>query len=113
MAWTDRVDIGEFKLRRVGFHFEEVRKKLSSADVFQEDWLLEKTYSQLPSCPGAAPSLGEIWSEIEEILFILRLYKVGDVAFVRQAVVKPDGEVAVAIGKTERWRHSVRQRRLR
>jgi hypothetical protein len=93
MARTDRIELGEFVLTRVGLQFEALREKLSSKDVFQEDWLLEKTYNELPSCPGPAPSgLGGIPNDIEDILFLLRLFKVGDVAFVRQAVVKPNSE---------------------
>lgn len=93
MARADRIDLGEFVLTRVGLQFEALREKLSSKDVCQEDWLLEKTYSDLPSCPGPAPSgLGGIPNDIDDILFLLRLFKVGDVAFVRQAVVKPNGE---------------------
>lgn len=94
IAQTDRMDMGEFVLTRVGLQFGELRETLSSKDVFQEDWLLEKTYSQLPSIPGSAPSgLGGIPNDIEDILFLLRLFKVGDVAFVRHAVVKPNGEI--------------------
>jgi len=93
MARADRIDMGEFVLTRVGLQFEALREKLSSKGVFHEDWLLEKTYNELPSCPGLAPSgLGGIPNDIEDILFLLRLFKVGDVAFVRQAVVKPNGE---------------------
>jgi len=93
MARTDRIELGEFVLTRVGLQFKALREKLSSKDVFQDDWLLEKTYNKLPSCPGPAPSgLGGIPNDIEDILFLLRLFKVGDVAFVKQAVVKPNGE---------------------
>jgi hypothetical protein len=94
MARSDRIEMGEFVLTRVGLQFEELRKKLSSQDVFREDWLLEKTYAQLPDCPGPAPSgLGGIPNDIEDILFLLRLFNVGDVAFVKQAVIKPNGEI--------------------
>jgi hypothetical protein len=91
---ADRIDLGEFVLTRVGYpEFQELREKLSSQDVFQNDWLLEKTYPELTGCIGFAPSgFGGIPNDIEDILFMLRLFKVGDVAFVRQAVVTPNGD---------------------
>jgi hypothetical protein len=91
---TDRLDFGEFVLTSIGHpQHLELRERLSSLDVFVGDWILEKTYSKLPPCLGSAPSgLGGIPNDIEDILFMLRLFKVGDVAFVRQAVIKPNGE---------------------
>lgn len=91
---TNKLDFGEFILTRIeNPQHLELRERLSSVDAFIGDWFLEKAYSKLPNFNGSAPSgLGGIPNDIEDILFILRLFKLGDVAFVRQAVVKPNGE---------------------
>ena len=84
------LDFDEFTISPVGLRFAEVRELLSSQDVFQHDWLLEKTYAKLPSGPTHSPA-GGIPADIEDILLLLRLYKVGDIAFVKQAVIPPNG----------------------
>ena len=94
---SDTLNFGEFILANIQYpQHLELREKLSSQDVYVNDWLLEKTYTELPGRPGNAPSgVGGIPNDIEDILFLLRLFKVGDVAFVRQAVIKPDGSSLV------------------
>jgi hypothetical protein len=89
---ADRLDFGEFTISRVELRFEELRTRLKSADVNQSDWLLEKTYKDRP---GSAT--GGIPEDIEDILLLLRIYKPGELAFVRQAVVQPDGQTNVLL----------------
>jgi hypothetical protein len=90
---SERLDFKDFVLRRIGYpQLLDVQKTFSSPDIFQDDWLLEKTYAELPNGPAYAPAgVGGIPEDIEDTLFLLRLHKVGDVSFVLQAVVKPDG----------------------
>jgi hypothetical protein len=90
------LDFGEFILTNISYpQHIELREIFSSQDVYLDDWLLEKTYSELPRCLGMAPSgVGGIPNDIEDILLLLRLYKVGDVVFSHQAIVKP-GESTV------------------
>jgi hypothetical protein len=46
-----------------------------------------------PGPPGSA--VGGIPNDIEDILLLFRLYKVGDIAFVKQAVIQPSGNRVV------------------
>ncbi len=87
---VDHLELGEFTISRVGLRFEELRTRLKSTDVNQSDWLLEKTYTEPP--PGRPGSVaGGIPEDIEDILFLLRISKTGELAFVKQATVRPDG----------------------
>lgn len=91
---TDRLDFGEFTIQRVGFRFKELRESFSSVDVNQDDWVFERSYSvPPPGPPGSA--VGGIPNEIEDILLLFRLYKAGDIAFVKQAVIQPSGNRVV------------------
>lgn len=94
---THKLDFGEFVLTSIGHpQYLDLRKTLSSLDVYIGDWLLEKTYSVLPDSTGPSPSgIGGIPNDIEDIQLLLRLYKVGDMVFTKQAVVNPDGESLV------------------
>ena len=77
----ERLDFGEFSINRVGLGFEELREVFSSADVNQGDWILEKSYADGWCIP----------IDVEDILLLLRLYKPGEISFVRLAVVQPSG----------------------
>jgi Apea-like HEPN len=94
---THKLDFGEFVINNIKHpQHLDLRKTLSSLDIYIGDWLLEKTYSVLPDSTGPSPSgIGGIPNDIEDILLLLRLYKVGDVVFTKQAVVKPNGESLV------------------
>jgi hypothetical protein len=75
------LDFGEFTINPVGPRFNELRQVFSSSDVNRDDWIFEKFYSQADSLVEAiAPG-------IEEILLLLRLYDVGDIAFVKLATI--------------------------
>jgi hypothetical protein len=90
----ERFDFGEFTIDRVGLRFEELREVFSSVDVNQDDWVLEKSYTHLPPGPPGSP-VGGIPNDIEDILLLLRLYKAGDIAFIKQAIVPPSGNALV------------------
>jgi hypothetical protein len=102
-AYASKIDFGEFILSRIQYpEFQDLRQTFSSEEVYQDDWLLEKSYTELIDAPALAPAgVGGIPHDIEDILFLLRLYKVGDVAFVKQAVVKQDGTRSVQYKYTE------------
>ena len=88
-----RLDFGEFTISPVGHRFSELRDVFSSNDVYQSDWILEKRYSVVPPGPiGSSGNVGGIPNDIEDILFLFRLYKVGDIAFARQATILPNGD---------------------
>lgn len=88
------LDFGEFTINRVGPRFSELRDTFSSVDVNPGDWILEKAYAQLPAGPPGSP-VGSIPNDIEDILLLLRLYKSGDISFVKQAIVPPNGRPLV------------------
>jgi len=82
---AEGLDFGEFTIDRVGLQFKELREVFSLADVNQDDWILEKSYTELP----LGPPIDGIPSDIEDILLLLRLYDVGDIAFIKLAVTAP------------------------
>jgi hypothetical protein len=84
------LDFGEFTINPVGLRFKEFREFLSSVDVNQDDWILEKSYTQLPLGSRGSP-VGGIPNDVEDILLLLRLYKPGDISFIRQAIILPSG----------------------
>jgi hypothetical protein len=89
-----RLDFGDFTIEPVGLRFQELRETFSSADVNQDDWIFEKSYTVPPSGPPGSP-VGGIPNDIEDILILFRLYKVGDIAFVNQAIIQPSGNRVV------------------
>jgi hypothetical protein len=88
------LDFGEFTIDRVALRLEELREVFSSIDVNPDDWVLEKSYAQLPLGPPGSP-VGSIPNDIEDILLLLRLYKTGDISFVKQAIIQPSGDKSV------------------
>lgn len=91
---ADDIDFSEFRISAIGSRFKELREVFSSADVNQDDWIFEKTYTQLPPGPPGSP-VGSIPNDIEDILLLLRLFKVGDISFIKQAIVPPNGNILV------------------
>jgi hypothetical protein len=91
---AERLDFGDFTIRRIGLDFKEFREVFSSADVNQDDWIFEKLYTVPPPGPPGSP-VGGIPNDIEDILVLFRLYKVGDIAFVKQAIIQPSGNRVV------------------
>src|ERR1035438_412315 len=87
---TDRLDFGEFIIQRVGLRYNELRETFSSSDVNQDDWIFEKSYNVPPSGPPGS-AVGGIPNDIEDILLLFRLYKAGDIAFAKQAIIQPSG----------------------
>lgn len=85
------IDFGEFIVQLVGPRYAEFRERFSSMDVNPNDWILEKSYTILPPGPPGS-SVGGIPNDIEDVLLLLRLFKIGDVAFVKQAITLPSGE---------------------
>lgn len=91
---VESLDFDEFTINLVGLGFKELREVFSSVDVNQDDWILEKSYKQLPPGPPGSP-VGGIPNDIEDILLLLRLYKPGDISFIKQAIVQPNGKTSV------------------
>jgi len=93
-ATAGSLDFGEFTIRLVGLRFEELREVFSSVDVNPDDWIFEKSYTQLPLGPPGS-SVGGIPNDVENILLLLRLYKPGDISFIKQAITLPSGKTLV------------------
>lgn len=93
---AERLDFGEFTIARVGRLFEELREVFSSRDVNQDDWIFQKSYNHLPPGPPGSP-VGGIPNDIEDVLLLLRLYKAGDISFIKQAIVPPSGNTLVQL----------------
>lgn len=91
---AESLDFDEFTIKPVGLRFKELREILSSVDVNPDDWILEKSYTLLPPGPPGSP-IGGIPNDIEDILLLLRLYKAGDISFVKQAITPPSGKTLV------------------
>lgn len=91
---AEGLDFGEFTIDLVGLRFKELREVFSSLDVNQDDWIFEKSYTQLPPGPPGSP-VGGIPNDIEDILLLLRLYKDGDISFIKLAIVPPNGNALV------------------
>jgi len=91
---AERLDFGEFTITPVGLQFKELREVFSSVDVNRDDWIFEKSYAELPPGPPGSP-VGGIPNDIEDILLLLRLYRPGDISFVKQAIIQPSGRTSV------------------
>jgi hypothetical protein len=91
---AERLDFGDFTINWVGLRFKELRDVFSSLDINQDDWIFEKTYTQLPLGPPGSP-VGGIPNDIEDTLLLLRLYKAGDISFIKQAIIQPTGHTFV------------------
>jgi len=91
---AERLDFTQFTISRVGLQFRDLREVVSSVDVNQDDWILEKLYNvPPPGPPGSA--VGGIPNDLEDILLLFRLYKIGDIAFIKQAIIQPSGSRVV------------------
>lgn len=86
----ERLDYGEFHIFRVGAAFEELQESFVSRDVAPQDWVLEKTYIEPPLGPSGS-RFAPILRDVEDILLLLRLYRIGDISFVKQSIISPDG----------------------
>src|SRR6266436_8601181 len=86
--------MARFTINLVGLRFKELREVFSSVDVNQDDWIFEKSYTQLPLGPPGSP-VGGIPNDIEDILLLLRLYKAGDISFIKLAIIPPSGNASV------------------
>jgi hypothetical protein len=89
------VDFGEFTIREIDWRgLPDAQKLFPSDDACIGDYLLEKTYPTPPSVPHLSPhNVGGIPEDIEDVLLLLRLFRPGEVAFVKLAITKPDGNV--------------------
>ena len=63
---AEGLDFGEFTISPVGLRFKELREVFSSLDVNQDDWIFEKSYTQLPLGPQGS-AVGGIPNDIEDI----------------------------------------------
>jgi hypothetical protein len=91
---AESLDFGEFKINLVGLRFKELREVFSSVDVNQDDWIFEKLYTVPPPGPPGSP-VGGIPNDIEDVLLLFRLFKAGDISFVKQAIIQPSGKTSV------------------
>jgi hypothetical protein len=87
---AENLDFGEFTVNLVGLRFKELREVFSSVDVNPDDWIFEKSYARAPLGPPDS-LVGGIPTDIEDILLLLRLYHVGDIAFIKLAITAPRG----------------------
>jgi hypothetical protein len=84
------LEFGEFTISVVGLRYEELRDVFSFRDVNPDDWVFEKAYTELPA--GLVGSLvGGVPKDIEDILLLFRLRRVGDIAFIKLAITTPKG----------------------
>jgi hypothetical protein len=90
------LDFGEFTISLVGLRYKELRGVLSSVDVNPDDWIFEKSYTQLPPGPPGSP-VGGIPTDIEDALLLLRLYRPGDISFIKHAIILPSGKTLVQL----------------
>jgi Apea-like HEPN len=93
-ASEKRLEFGDFTIEEVGFRFDEFRDLFSSNDINQDDWIFEKLYAVPPHGPPGSP-VGGIPNDLEDILLLFRLYKPGDISFVKQAITTPGGNTVV------------------
>ncbi len=84
------LDFGEFTIGLVGPRFTELREVFESVDVGLGDWILEKPYIEAP-LGASGDAYDGIPADIEDLLVLLRLYQVGDIAFVKLAIYGPHG----------------------
>ena len=89
-----RLDFSDFTISVVGLRFEELRDAFSSTDVNRDDWIFEKLYAAPPPGPPGSP-VGGIPKDIEDLLLLFRLYKSGDISFVKQAIIPPGGNKVI------------------
>jgi hypothetical protein len=87
----DELNFSNFKLKEIqqddDDFFKEARNSLfpgSHAD--KGDWIYERCYQDT-----IANLVNTISNDIENILFLLRLFKVGDLVFLAPCIKKPDG----------------------
>jgi hypothetical protein len=85
----ESLDFGQFTIGRVARRFNELQRVFSSTDVAPDDWVFEKSYATVSAGITASPV--EIPDDVEDILLLLRLYKPGEVSFIRLAVILPGG----------------------
>ena len=93
---AERLDFGEFTISRVGLRFKELTEVFSSFEFDETDWFCEKSYTQLPPGP-AGSAVGGIPKDIEDVLLLLRLYRAGDVSFIKHATILPSGNTHVQL----------------
>jgi len=87
------LDTSEFRLRQVGLRFEELREIFASVDVDPDHWIFEKPYPQVPPTPPGAKfdaAIQAIQNDVEENLLLLRLYRIGDISFIKHVIILPD-----------------------
>lgn len=82
----------DFSVRRIDTvgHREDAISIFSGVDVAFGDWVYKRDYPTVPP-PQNHSVVGRIPLDTEDVLFLLRLFKVGDICFLRHAVRMPDG----------------------
>src|ERR1700678_976974 len=74
----------------------ELRRLLRTDDVNYGDWLLEREYQDAPPTAGQDPAgVGRIPIDAEDTLFLLRLFRPGDLTFARLAIRLPNDSCVI------------------
>lgn len=75
-------------------------RSLNPYELFQDarldsdDWVYERNYASLPPASGPAPKgVGGIPEDTEDALLLLRLFKTGDISFVRLRIRDQEGNL--------------------
>jgi hypothetical protein len=91
------LEFGEFTLRRIdASNYDTYRTFFTSGDVFFNDWVYSRFYpDRVLASPIMSGSLKGIPQDTEDVLFLLRLYKVGDIGFHNQIVRSPGGRTKI------------------
>jgi hypothetical protein len=94
---TDELTFRDFRLRylRQGAAHEllDQAHAIFPKGVFWGDWLYERRYEAAPALRGSPSGFGRIPHDVEDTLLLLRLFKVGDIAFAAHAVQDHKGEI--------------------
>lgn len=90
----DELLFQDFKLSRIdtlGDRQDAIRA-LPGVDVSFGDWVYKRIYDDVPG-PRNYSSVGRIPADTEDSLLLFRLFKVGDICFLKHSVETPDGRL--------------------
>jgi hypothetical protein len=90
------LDFGEFTLRLIdASNHQKAKDSFQTDDMLEGDWAFTKKYSDESAGLLTDGIPQKIPQDVEDILFLLRMYKVGDISFYRQIFRPADGTVLV------------------
>jgi hypothetical protein len=87
----------EFSITKIdNSNYDELKGIFKSVCVYRfGQHFIERRYSEVPSLPEGEDDesgLGRILYNSEDLMLLLRLFKVGDLAFVAQTIKRPNGD---------------------